>query len=215
MIAGKHLTLKGAVHPICLTDINLSYTMKNRKLLVACLSGMLTVLFFSCKTTYEYNAEGMQQLTQALEERFGADAWYTGITIRTVSNDGTAVIVEETKDPNSLKQVQWMKRGDSWEKVADVALQIHNGKPQDYMFQLGKQASLTTLNNLMQQCREKLAELEQVTDAEITFASIKSTNEVRNRDERILYTISFHAPANDKSYSFVFDLNGKLKDFNK
>jgi hypothetical protein len=176
---------------------------------------LLSVLLFSCKTKYEYNAEGMGKLNSVLKEKFGDDAWYTGVTIRTISADETAVIVEETKDPNSLKQEQWMKQSDSWQKLSNVALQIQNGKPEDYMFQLDKQASLSRLNELMQECRGKLREVEQVPDAEITFASIKSTNEVHNRNERILYTISFHSAAKDKSYSFVFGLDGKLKDFNK
>lgn len=176
---------------------------------------LLSVLLFSCKTKYEYNAEGMAKLNQVLKEKFGADAWYTGVTIRTVSTDETAVIVEETKDPNSLKQEQWLKQSDSWEKLSNVTLQIHNGKPEDYMFQLDKQAGLSKLSDLIQQCRQKLSEVEQVDDGEITFASIKSVNEVHNRDERILYTVSFHSDSKDKSYSFVFDRNGKLKDFNK
>lgn len=176
---------------------------------------LLCNLLFSCKTKYEYNAEGMGKLNDALKEKFGPDAWYTGITIRTISPDETAVIVEETKDPNSLKQEQWMKQSDSWEQLSNVALQIQNGKPEDYMFQLDKQASLSKLNDLMQQCRQKLLEVEEVNDAEITFASVKSANEVRSANERILYTISFHSGAKDKSYSFVFDINGKLKDFNK
>lgn len=186
--------------------------MLTRKLLFLTL--LISVLLFSCKTKYEYNAEGMAQVTEALNSKFGADAWYTGITIRTISEKESALLAEVTEDPNSLKQEQWTKQGDSWQKVANVALQIQNGKPQDYMFQLGKQASLTTLNELVQKCREKLQEVEQINDGEISFASIKSNTEVRNADERILYTVSMHSPTNNKSYSFVFDQNGKLKDFN-
>jgi len=175
---------------------------------------LFSVLLFSCKTKYEYNAEGMAQVTEALNSKFGTDAWYTGVTIRTISEKESALVAEVTEDPNSLKQEQWSKQGDSWQLAANVSLQIQNGKPQDYMFQLGKQASLTTLNELIQKCREKLEEVEQISDGQVTFASIKSATEVRNADERILYTVSMHSPSNNKSYSFVFNQKGKLKDFN-
>lgn len=175
---------------------------------------ILTFLISSCSGGYNFNADSLSKLNTDLKAKFDEDAWYTSIVLKDNGKGRNIVTVDVTKDPNSLRQAQWVLRGE-WEKSSDITVQIANGKPEDYMFQLDKKVSFNLLSKLINSSIDQLKAEENITDATVETASIISKSEIRNRESSILYTISLHSAAQDKSYSFVYNLDGSLKDFNK
>jgi hypothetical protein len=173
--------------------------------------------FSSCKKGFNYSSESMARLNGELKDKFGNDAWYTSIIIRhdPQKDSDNIITVMETKDPNSLKQEQWVFRDGFWEKAANVTVQIGSGKPSDYMFRLDKAVRLSLLTKLMEQSQQKLSVDKNIKDAQFDFVSITSNNEWQNRKQSIVYTISLHSAGQDKSYSMVYNLNGALITFNE
>ena len=171
-------------------------------------------LLSSCSGGYNFNADSLTKLNTDLKAKFGEDAWYTSIVLKDNGKGRNIITVDVTKDPNSLRQAQWVLRGE-WEKSSDITVQIANGKPEDYMFQLDQKVSFTQLSKLINNSIDQLKDQENIVDATVETASVISKNEIRSSESRILYTISLHSAAKDKSYSFVYNLDGSLKDFNK
>lgn len=190
-----------------------SNIMKNTIRLV--LLAVITLLCFSsCKFKLTYDQAGMDELNKELTAKFGANAWYSEITVASSSEDETMVRVKETADPNSLKGKAWLKQADSWIPVDDILFQFNDNQPENHLFQLGKQVSLETLLGLISRSEQQLKQKGN-SDARIHFISIQSAVTVKTPASRILYTISFRNRSNDKSYSFVYDLNGKLLSVNE
>lgn len=173
------------------------------------------IVLSSCSGGYNFSAVSLEKLNTDLKEKFGADAWYTSIVLKdNGSGKKNIVTVDVTKDPNSLRQAQWVLRGE-WEKSTDITLRIDGGKPEDYMFQLDKEASLNQIEKLITLSKDQLKNEESVENAEIQVASIITNNEIRTKEEGIVYTLSFFSIKENKSYSFVYDLKGNLIRFNK
>lgn len=186
--------------------------MKTNSILVL---SFLALILSSCSGGYNFSTQSMEQLNKDLQSKFGSDAWYTSIVLKdNGSGKKNIVTVDVTKDPNSLRQSQWILRGE-WEKSTDISLRIDGGKPEDYMFQLDKEASLNMLDKLIEKAKEELKKQENVSDAEIKVGSIISNNEMRDKQSGIVYTLSFYSKSMDKSFSFVFNLNGELLKYNK
>lgn len=171
-------------------------------------------LFASCSGGYGFDEPSLTRLNTDLKAKFGEGAWYTSIVLKNNGSGKNIITVDVTKDPNSLRQAQWVLRGE-WDKSSDISLQIANGKPQDYMFQLDKQVSLDQLSKSIKNSIDELKNQENIVDATVETASIISKNEKLRNESGILYTISLHSDAKGKSYSFVYNRDGSLKDFNK
>lgn len=192
--------------------------IKNLKFFMKSLSVLPLILFAfllsACSGSYTFEASSLDKLNTDLKTKFGEDAWYTSIVLKNNSSGKNIVTVDVTKDPNSLRQAQWVLRGE-WEKSSDISLRIDNGKPEDYMFQLDKEVSFKMIGKLIQQSIDQLKNEENIVDATVQTASAITKNEISNKQSGVLYTISLHSAAKDKSYSFVYNLDGSLKDFNK
>jgi len=154
-------------------------------------------------------------MNEELKNKFGENAWYTSIVIRGKNGTNNTITVDQTDDPNSLKQEQFSYSNGFWEKKTDISLRIDGGQPQDYMFQLDKEVSIEKLYALMEESLATLEKEEGVSDAHVSFTSIKSSNEMTRKVDGIIYTISLYSNGENKSYSFVYNLNGELKSFNK
>lgn len=156
----------------------------------------------------------MEQLQKELTEKFGAEAWYSEITVLSPTLDETMIRVKETKDPNSLKGKTWVKESDSWIPSDDVLFQFNDGKPENHLFQLNKKVTIQRLVQLIDTSKKSLRQ-KSIDDAVIHFVSIQSAQMVINPARRVLYNISFQSKDRDRSYSFIYDLNGKLISFNR
>jgi hypothetical protein len=176
---------------------------------------LFSLVLFSCKSGFEHNKAGMEKLNAELKEEFGADAWYTSIELTNSGSDDDIITVDQTKDPNSLKQEQWAQFHGFWEKKADITLQIEGAKPESFMFQLDKEVSLSRLGSLMELSQKKLKEEKNITDGEVTVAQIKASNKMNTKAEGLYYSISLQSKKAGKSFNFVYDMQGNLKTLNE
>lgn len=177
------------------------------------LLAILTFCFSSCKFKLTYNQAGMDKLQKELTDKFGPNAWYSEITLLSLSEDESTVRVKESSDPNSLRGKTWMKQADTWIPMDDIMFQFNDNAPQNHLFQLNKQVSLDTLVSLIDRSKSQLQK-RGIVDASIHFVSIQSAVTVKNRESRILYTISFQNKKDNESISFVYDLTGNLVSLN-
>jgi len=174
---------------------------------------MMGFLLFSCKSGFERNKTGMEKLSQELKEEFGPDAWYTSIEIAGNGSDDV-VTVDETKDPNSLKQEQWSQYQGFWDKKSDITLSIEGARPESFMFQLDKEVSLGLLGELMEKSVQQLKTEKQVDDGVVTLAQVRASKQMNTKAEGIYYSISVESKKARKSYNFVYRLDGSLKQLN-
>lgn len=186
--------------------------MQIRKILSLAL---LPLLLYSCKSGFEHNRTGMEKLSKELKEEFGAEAWYTSIELANSGGSDDVVTVDQTKDPNSLKQEQWSQFHGFWDKKADITLSIQGAEPKSFMFQLDKEVSLGKLGDLMEQSRQKLAQERGVDDGQVILAQIRASNQMNTKAEGIYYSISLESKKKNKSYNFVYNLDGSLKTLNE
>lgn len=173
----------------------------------------LLMTFSACRQSYTFDAAGMQQISTELDEKFGTDAWYTAIILG-LDGQHSKLIVEQTNDPASLTQRQWIKLGEDWQKSAEITIRLDGGKPQDYMFQLGNEVDLALLGNLIADARHRIEE-KGVSDAKVRLASVNSSTKMNRKEEGITYTVALKSPSANKDYSFIYNLDGSLKQFNE
>lgn len=169
----------------------------------------------SCKSGFEHNQAGMEQLSQELKKEFGEDAWYTCIELVNSGGSDDIVTIDQTKDPNSLKQEQWSQFHGFWEKKADITLSIQGAKPESFMFQLDKEVGLGKLGSLMEQSKKQLLEEKKVDDGQVVLAQIKASTQMNTKQEGLYYSISLKSPKSGKSYNFVYNTEGTLKTLNE
>ncbi len=172
---------------------------------------LIVIFLYSCKSGFKHDSAGMTQLSSELKAEFGEDAWYTSIEL--VNNGGSddLVTVDVTRDPNSLRQEQWTLFHGFWDKKANVTLTIQGAEPRSFMFQLDHEVRLSLLGTLMERSRKVLEEEKGIQDPQVLTAQIKSSNQMNSKQEGIYYSISLRGKKEEKSFNFVYDLNGTLK----
>lgn len=186
--------------------------MKKLLFLTTILFGSL--LFSSCKEGFNFQEESLQQLSEELQNKFTEEAWYTSIIIRGQNGTHNTIVVDVTKDPNSLKQEQWAYEGSLWEKKSDISLAIE-GEPTNYMFQIDKEISFKLAYDLIEKTLEDLKSEEGISDPlDVRTLSIRSSSEMNSKEDGILYTVTIYNENTAKSYSYVYYLNGNLKNKN-
>ncbi|HLS71491.1 MAG TPA: hypothetical protein VK027_07505 [Chitinophagaceae bacterium] len=173
-----------------------------------------SLLFSSCKKGFNFQKESLIQLSEELQNKFTEDAWYTSIIIRGQNGTHNTVVVDVTKDPNSLKQEQWAYDGGFWEKKSNISLEVE-GEPTNYMFQIDNEISLEFAYNLIDKTLDDLKNEEEILDPlDVRTLSIRSSSEMNSKEEGVLYTITIFNENTAKSYSYVYYLNGELKNKN-
>ena len=186
--------------------------MQRLKTVLIC---FLPFLLFSCKSGFEHNKAGMEKLSKELKEEFGADTWYTSIELANSGGSDDVVTVDQTKDPNSLKQEQWSQFHGFWDKKADITLSIQGAEPKSFMFQLDKEVSLSKLGELMELSMRKLITEKGIDDSQVILAQIKASNQMNTKAEGIYYSLSLESKKKGKSYNFIYNLDGSLKTLNE
>ncbi len=169
----------------------------------------------SCRSGFEHNVKGMEQLNKELLDEFGADAWYTNIELINSGGSDDLISIEVTKDPNSFKQEQWIQFHGFWEKKANVTVTVRGAEPRSFMFQLGKEVHLSRLGELMQQSRETLERERGVQEPQVLTAQVKSGNQMNTKEEGIYYSITIRGKNDQKNYNFVYNLDGSLRSLNE
>lgn len=184
--------------------------MRYLKLLLIVIVGLS---FTACKESPKFEKDGMLELNGKIKDKFSNDAWYTHINLKGSNDEINTIVLDVTNDPNSLKQEQWALESGFWEKKSNITLRIDAGQPTDYMFQLDKEVSFSKAHDLMQQSLEDLKNNEDISDnLEIRGLTIRSSEEMNSKEDGILYTVTIYNKDSSKSYSYVYYMNGKLKD---
>lgn len=178
---------------------------------------VLSALFFSgCSAPYTFDKAGMEKLNSNLIKKFGNDAWYTnvGYSTSTENEDIYVVSLDKTDNPKSLKQERWLCEDNNWQQVANVNVDIKNGAPEDYMFQLDKNGvSLGKLGELITDSKTLVQKEKNIKEPKLKIALIATSNIILNKEERITYTIIWE-DAEKNTYSYTYGLDGKLKRSN-
>lgn len=190
------------------------FAIKMKKIVFLSTILISSLLYSSCKKGFNFQKESLIQLSEELQNKFTEDAWYTSIIIRGQNGTHNTVVVDVTKDPNSLKQEQWAYDGGFWEKKSNISLEIE-GEPTNYMFQIDNEISLEFAYNLIDKTLEDLKNEEEILDPlDVRTLSIRSSSEMNSKEEGVLYTITIFNENTAKSYSYVYYLNGELKNKN-
>lgn len=190
------------------------FAIKMKKIVFLSTILISSLLYSSCKKGFNFQKESLIQLSEELQNKFTEDAWYTSIIIRGQNGTHNTVVIDVTKDPNSLKQEQWAYDGGFWEKKSNISLEVE-GEPTNYMFQIDNEISLEFAYNLIDKTLEDLKNEEEILDPlDVRTLSIRSSSEMNSKEEGVLYTITIFNENTAKSYSYVYYLNGELKNKN-
>ena len=148
-------------------------------------------------------------MEQALKSKFGADAYYTDLSITYNHSVGNIIGATVTEDPESLKMGQWDLIKDTWRQNQDIAIEAPQGtKAADFMFQLGETINLSTLGSLVEQSIKKLKDEKNMENPILSIASINFPN---NGDiSKTKYIINLQPENGETTFTFQYALNGDL-----
>ncbi len=181
---------------------------KNLFILVSLCLGL--AFFSSCSKKYTQDAKGFSEIEVDLKSKFGEDAYYTNISVVYDKNVGNIINLAETKEPASLEMKEWNYLKGAWNQIADVTLEISGGEAKDFMFQLGKDVSLGKVGEMVEASKEKLADEKKIDNAVAKIVSVK----VPDNGDKINIFISLEPENGGTSFTFFYDLEGNLTQFN-
>ena len=171
---------------------------------------LLCLLFFSwsCNKSFDHNNKGMQQLNKVLEDKFGAGAWYSSITLVHDGAGDDMVTVECAADPDKAHQELWTWFHGFWEKKADINLQFSGILPRDLLFQLQNGANLLQLGKLIENALLELAADPANGQGKLVLAEIKMNDPLPARPHNLSYTIQLKT-VNGVSRNYTYDDKGQ------
>lgn len=163
------------------------------------------------------DAEGFAKLQEVFVDKFGADAYYTNISIVFVpgksAGSGLMFNVVETTDPSSHKMQEWAYNSHSgWQNTAEVTLEIEGDTdPKEFMFQLDDTFNLRKVGELIEKSSKKLAEEKNITNAVLNTAWMDAPDNGDFSTMKIAITMK---PENGgTTFNFYYTLDGELEDF--
>ncbi len=168
----------------------------------------LLCLSWACNRSFEPGSKGMQQLNKMLEDKFGAEAWYSSITLVHDGAGDDMITVERTTDPDKILQEQWTWFHGFWEKKADINLQFTGIRPRDLLFRLQQGARLLQLGQLIEKSRNELEADPDNGRCKLVMAAIKMNDPVPARPYNLSYTIQLKTGRN-VSYSYDYNEQGQ------
>jgi|GEM_PF-444843 len=191
----------------------ISYKKKNmKKTIIVNVLLFCTGLFLlsSCGgKNYTQDAKGYAELQSQLQSKFGADAYYTDINIAYDQSVGNIITVSETSNPSSLKMNGWVFMRGAWKQNTDITLEVEGGKPEEFMYQLGKSVDLAKVGGMIEASKKKLADEKKI---ENTIATIVAVQMPKEGGQPTVF-ISLEPKNGGTKFSFIYDLEGNLKNF--
>ncbi|WP_420573985.1 hypothetical protein [Kordia sp.] len=168
--------------------------------------------FVSCQdgiSKQPANAEGFGAIENEIKNKFGANAYYTDLTITFSPSIGNIVGVTVTEAPASLKMGQWNLTQSTWTQNSDISLEVPEGtKAADFMFQLNDQINLKKLGTLVTKSIKQLETEKNIKNPSLDMAFVKFP---KNGDiAKTQYTIMLKPQNGGTTFTFFYKLNGKL-----
>lgn len=151
-------------------------------------------------------AYGFTNIEQELKSKFGANAYYTDLTITYNKSIGNIIGVTVTKDPSSLKMGQWNQTQGNWQQNQDISLEVPQGTKAEYfMFQLNENINLSTLGELVENASKKLTNEKHIDNPTLSMAFIKFP---KNGDvSKTEYTVMLKPENGGTTFTFTQGLN--------
>lgn len=144
-----------------------------------------------------------------LDSKFGAEAYYTEISITYNQSIGNITNVIVTKSPESLKMEQWTNSMNNWTQTSDITIEIPQGtKASDFMFQLGSTVSLEKLSELVTKSKEKLTSEKQIASPKLHMAFIKYPD--NGQVSQAEYIVMLQPENGGTTFTFSYKLDGTL-----
>ena len=169
----------------------------------------LLYLLGSCSRGFEHDGKGMQQVNKVLEDKFGAGAWYSSITLVHDGAGDDMISVEHAADTVKTRQEQWTWFHGFWEKKADISLNYSGIRPGDLLFQLQNGSYLLRLGQLIERGLQQLAADPANGKCKLVMAGIKMNDPTPPQHYNLVYIIQLKT-ASGVSYSYTYDQLGQL-----
>ena len=186
--------------------------MKSIKLTVilTILSSVL-LCFTQCSLGSSSKTDNLSDIEKDLKAKFGANAYYTQIAIVNDKTVGSILNVTVTAAPSSMKMEQWSQMRGDWQQTANVTMEFDGGAPEEFMFDLNKDASMAKMTELVAQSKKKLADEKQISNPFLKMLTIISpTNGTK---EETKYQITLEPENGGTNFNFIYNLAGQLIDF--
>ena len=157
------------------------------------------------------NAEGFTVMQDALNEKFGDDAYYTDLKIIHVKSIGNVISTIVTEDPESMKMGEWNLNQGTWNQESEISLEVSEGsKASDFMFQLDDTISLTKLGECVEKAMIHLTAEKDIKNPALSMAFVKFP---KNGDiSKTEYAITLEPENGGTSFSYYYSLDGELRE---
>ena len=174
------------------------------------LAFLFIILLFSCgesSSNSTLDVSGFKEIEKSLDNKFGANAYYTGVTVTHNKAIGNIIGVTVTEVPESLKMGQWNQTQGNWTQNAEITLEIPEGTTaSDYMFQLGEDFSLEELGALVEESIQKLKDEKNIENPSLSIASINFPD---NGDtSKAEYMVNLTPQNGGTTFSFYYTISG-------
>ncbi|MDR2498787.1 MAG: hypothetical protein LBD28_05040 [Tannerellaceae bacterium] len=174
---------------------------------LATIAVALTVLT-SCATNFSQDAAGFEQIQKTLKSKFGDKAYYTDLSVIFNKATGAIINVTQTSKPESLKLEEWTCMKGAWSQRADVTLEISDGVPTDFMYQLSGKFELKNLGAMVEKSIKKLQEDKKIKNPQLEIAQMRTPDRGSVEDMRIIIILK---PENGgTSFTYSYNLDGEL-----
>jgi len=180
------------------------------------LGSIIFLLTISCggvggSSSFTNNATAVAALGEELKGKFGADSFYTSITIVDSGTTGPIINVTTTEDPSSLKMGEFTYLSGAWEQKADVTLELSDGsKAEDFMFKLGDLVKIDIVGSLVDDAKLRLKK-EKDIEPKVKMISINAPD---NGDfDSMKYFLSLEPETGGTSFNFYYKMNGDFIEY--
>lgn len=153
--------------------------------------------------------QDFSSVKENIEDKFGADAYFTELSVTHNDAIGYIINVMTTNDPASLKMAEWTYSNGDWKQTSDVFLEIPEGyAAEDFMFKLAGYITLEKLDKLIEKSKTHLAKEKGIEKSKLALAAIKYPEVAEGAEAEFI--INLQPETGGTTFAFSYDLEGEL-----
>lgn len=157
------------------------------------------------------SSESFSSVKATIEDKFGADAFFTELSVTYNEAIGYIINVMTTNDPESNKMAEWTYSNGDWTQTSDVTLEIPDGyKGEDFMYQLKGYITIEKLEKLIEDAKSHLAKEKGIEKSKLVLAAIKYPEVAEGAEAEFI--INLQPETGGTTFSFSYDLDGELME---